>query len=103
MKDHRATEKTVKLSQLRRKENRLYAEGSPVTFVGYLQPDISIIFPIPTFEVMNPHVLKQMRDSLASRQYESAFRQWRTCEIRLQELGAQYESELLEQLQTWLT
>jgi hypothetical protein len=102
IRDHRGAEKVVSIKELARKGERLFVNRAPVKFVGYLKQDINVIFPAPTLEVMNPHVLRQMRDCLAQCQYERAIEHWRRCEIRIRELGKRYESDLLSQLRAWL-
>ncbi|MCZ6678307.1 MAG: hypothetical protein O7E52_13770 [Candidatus Poribacteria bacterium] len=99
----KGTEQEVDISRLTRKDDRLFLDRTEVAFAGYLKQDINVIFPVATFDVMNPHILKLMRQELTQHQYVRAVEYWRACEIRIQELGKHYESGLLGQLRTWLT
>ena len=102
VRDAKSNEQIVETKHLSRKGDRLFLDRKEVTFAGYLKQDINTIFPVPTFEVMNCHILKLMRDELIEHQYEQAVEYWRACELRIQELGAHYESGLWGQLRTWL-
>ena len=101
--DAKGHEHSVEIKQLSQKRNRLFLNRMEVTFAGYLKHDINVIFPFPTLEVMNAHVLQRMREELAEHRYEQSLEYWRACELRIQELGSHYESDLLGQLRTWLT
>jgi hypothetical protein len=103
VRDAKGSEQEVEIVQLSQRGERLFWGRTEVTFAGYLKQDMHVIFPVPTFEMMNPHILKLMRNELSQNQYERSLRYWRACEIRIQELGTHYENSLLEQLRAWLT
>ena len=101
--DAKGHEHSVEIKQLSQKRKRLFLNRMEVTFAGHLKHDINVIFPFPTLEVMNAHVLQRMREELAQHRYEQSLEYWRACELRIQELGSHYESGLLGQLRAWLT
>jgi len=101
--DAKGHEHSVEIKQLSQKRKRLFLNRMEVTFAGYLKHDINVIFPFPTLEVMNAHVLQRMREELAEHRYEQSLEYWRACELRIQELGSHYENGLLGQLRAWLT
>jgi len=76
--------------------------SAPAEFVGFLKTDLNIIFPLPLFDLLNPHVLKIMLGEFKQRQHHQTMEFWRQSEIRIQQLGDSFETELHEQLIGWL-
>lgn len=77
-------------------------QSMEVQFAGFLKEDLNIIFPLSVFDVFNPHVLNIMLGEFKQRQHGRALDFWRQAELRIQQLGDAYQTELHEQLIGWL-
>ena len=71
-------------------------------FAGFLKSDVNIVFPLSTFDILNPNVLRIILGEFKQRQHQETMEYWRQSELRIQKLGDSFKAELHEQLIGWL-
>lgn len=91
--------KVVSVDDIDQKEDKIFWKQTEVLFDCYLEEDIRAIFPNVTLDIINLYALEEMRTELLRCEHGQTFENWRTCKIKTQELGEQYNVELLRQLQ----